>query len=141
MHFWHWIALGFLLMAVELLLPTYFFLWLGGAAVAVGIIFWILPNLSIIDQGTLFAIFGIAGFFASQAMLKHKKAHTNGPQLNKRGSQMIGEIVVLETAIENGHGKATVGDTLWSVEGPDAPVGARVKIVGTEGTVLRVENI
>jgi membrane protein implicated in regulation of membrane protease activity len=32
-----------------------------------------------------------------------------------------------------------VGDTIWRVEGPELPKGARIRIVGTDGSVLKVE--
>jgi membrane protein implicated in regulation of membrane protease activity len=31
-----------------------------------------------------------------------------------------------------------VGDTTWQVAGPELPAGARVRVVGVEGTLLRV---
>ncbi len=65
--------------------------------------------------------------------------HTDQPDLNLRASQLVGRVVRLEEAIEHGRGKARVGDTLWTVEGPDAPAGARVRITATQGTVLKVE--
>ena len=47
---------------------------------------------------------------------------------------------VVEEAIECGRGKVRVGDTLWSVEGSDAPVGASVTVTGARGTALVVER-
>ncbi len=63
------------------------------------------------------------------------------PDLNLRASQLVGRIVLLEEAIEHGRGKARVGDTLWTVEGRDAPVGAQVRITAAHGAVLRVEGV
>ena len=59
-------------------------------------------------------------------------------KLNRRGEQLIGGRYVLETAIENGRGKARVGDSLWLVEGPDLPVGASVEVTGVHGATLVV---
>jgi hypothetical protein len=61
------------------------------------------------------------------------------PDLNVRGRQYVGRAVVVEQAIENGRGKVRVGDTLWSAEGPDVPVGTRVTVTGSKGTVLVVQ--
>jgi membrane protein implicated in regulation of membrane protease activity len=60
--------------------------------------------------------------------------------LNQRGAQYIGRTFALVEAIEGGSGKVHVGDTVWLVEGGDAPVGARVRVVGVRGAVLQVEN-
>lgn len=142
MEFWHWIALGLGLMAVEMLVPSFFFLWLGAAALAVGLIMLAVPDLWWSHQWTLFAVLGVAAFFISRAMLKRRKDMPDAASsLNKRGEQLVGQIVVLETAIENGHGKAKVGDSVWSVEGADAPAGSKVKITAAEGTVLRVVRV
>lgn len=142
MVYWHWIAIGLALMALELLLPSFFFLWLGVAALALGGVLVVAPDLSLTVQASLFGVLGVVAFYLSRTLMKRKKAQLEkGPQLNKRGASLVGQIVVLETAIENGHGRAKIGDSLWSVEGPEAPTGARVRIIAADGTVLRVEKI
>jgi membrane protein implicated in regulation of membrane protease activity len=60
--------------------------------------------------------------------------------LNQRGVQYVGRTFVLADAIQGGTGKITVGDSVWLVNGGDAPVGARVRVVGVNGAVLQVEN-
>ena len=62
------------------------------------------------------------------------------PDLNVRGQQYVGRSLVVEQAIQNGRGKVRVGDGVWAVEGPDAPAGARVTVVGARGPVLVVER-
>lgn len=141
LEFWHWLAFGFILMAVELILPSFFFLWLGISAVAVGLLLMAMPDLAFTVQGALFAVAGVISFYASRTFFKGKQSGFGPATLNKRGSKLVGEIVTLETAIENGHGKAHVGDGVWSVEGPDLPTGARVKVIAVDGTTLKVERI
>jgi non-homologous end joining protein Ku len=58
-----------------------------------------------------------------------------------RGQQYIGHIYPLAEAIQSGTGKVQVGDTVWLVNGGDAPVGARVRVIGVRGAVLQVENV
>lgn len=142
MIYWHWIALGMGLMAIEILLPSFFFLWLGVAAIAVGAIVFIVPDMWWTYQCTLFAALGVGSFFISRLLFKQGKQHGhNASTLNKRGAQWIGEIVTIETAIEHGRGKAKVGDTLWSVIGPDMPEGAKAKVTDVDGTELKVEKV
>jgi inner membrane protein len=62
------------------------------------------------------------------------------PELNRRATQLIGRVLVVEEPIEGGRGKVRVGDTLWPVEGPDAPVGTEVKVTAAKATVLLVER-
>lgn len=62
------------------------------------------------------------------------------PDLNRRGAQCVGRTFIVEEPIVAGRGKVRVGDTLWPVEGPDADIGARVKVTAVRGTVLVVEG-
>ncbi len=41
--------------------------------------------------------------------------------------------------IREGRGRIRLDDTLWRVSGPDLPVGARVKVVASNGRDLTVE--
>jgi inner membrane protein len=63
------------------------------------------------------------------------------PNLNRPAAQLVGRVLVLAEAIEGGRGKVRVGDTLWPVEGPDAPEGAEVRVTAASGTVLVVERV
>ena len=40
----------------------------------------------------------------------------------------------------NGVGKVRVGDGWWRAQGPDLPAGERVKVVGVDGNMLKVEK-
>src|SRR3546814_4961906 len=42
------------------------------------------------------------------------------PLLNQRGGRLIGEVLTVTQAIEDGRGRAKVGDGEWPVRGPDA---------------------
>ena len=44
--------------------------------------------------------------------------------------------MTLGEPIVNGHGRVFVGDTLWSVEGPDRPAGTAMLVAGHKGMVL-----
>ncbi|MBX9589306.1 MAG: NfeD family protein [Hyphomonadaceae bacterium] len=64
---------------------------------------------------------------------------TDQPDLNRRAAQLVGRVGIVEEAITHGRGKVRIGDTLWMVEGPDAPAGAKVRVTAARGDVLRVE--
>ncbi len=96
-----------------------------------------------IDGG--YALLAVAiGLFALDVVIDLWIAnpHTSAsedPDLNRRGSQYIGRMAPLVEAIEVGRGKVQLGDTVWSVEGPELPTGTMVRVVGSNGTVLQVE--
>ena len=66
-------------------------------------------------------------------------SRSDQPDLNRRAAQLVGRVLIVEEAIEGGRGKVRVGDTLWPVEGPDAPAGAEVRVTAAKTTVLLVE--
>lgn len=65
------------------------------------------------------------------------------PLLNKRAAQYVGRVLVLTDSIENGRGRAKVGDGVWSVSAvEDMPAGARVRVTSLQDDhLLFVEKI
>jgi hypothetical protein len=45
----------------------------------------------------------------------------------------------VQQEIVNGEGRIKVGESTWKARGPDAPVGAKVRVVGAKAAVLEVE--
>ncbi|MBI1207932.1 MAG: NfeD family protein [Azospirillum sp.] len=138
--FWHWWVVAAVLGALDMLAQSGFFLWLGGAALVVGFVLFGWPDLSWQFQFFLFAVMAILAVIATRFITRREPPPSDRPLLNRRGLQYVGQLIVLETAIVNGRGRAFVGDTLWTVEGPDAPNGETVRVIGTDGTLLQVEK-
>ncbi|WP_199096789.1 NfeD family protein [Dyella sp. ASV21] len=140
LHYWWWI-LALLLIAVEVILPGYFLLWIGMGAAATGVVVLVLPGLSTLAQAVLFAVLAFLSCAAYWYGLRPRlmRAEPGDARLNRRGEQQIGQRYVLAEPIVHGRGKAKVGDGLWLVSGPDLPVGAMVEVVGVEGTMLLVK--
>jgi membrane protein implicated in regulation of membrane protease activity len=67
-------------------------------------------------------------------------SRSDQPELNRRGLQLVGRVLIVEEAIEGGRGKVRVGDTLWPAEGPDTPAGAEVRVTAARATILLVER-
>ena len=136
--FWHWWVLALILLALEVAAPGTFFLWLAIAAGVVGVIVLILPDLYWQVQVLLFAVLGVAAVGAWRLYAKRLPQSSDDPTLNRRGEQYVGQVFHLTEAIVDGRGRMKVADTIWRVAGPDLPAGAKVRVVGVEGTVLRV---
>jgi membrane protein implicated in regulation of membrane protease activity len=58
--------------------------------------------------------------------------------LNQRGLELLGTNGTVFEALRNGHGKVTLGDTVWLAEGPDLNVGTPIVVTGLRGTVVTV---
>lgn len=138
LQFWYWWIAGFAFLIAELLLPTGFVLmWIGGGALLVGVLAWLLP-IGWQVQLTLFGVLSIVTFFVWHRYRPQPKA-SDQPSLNRRGHSYVGRTFTLTAPIVNGVGKLHVDDSQWRITGPDAAEGTQVKVVAVEGTSLRVE--
>lgn len=140
--FWHWWALGFLLLIVESLAPGAFFLWMGVSAGIVGAILAFAPEMGWHLQIVIFAVFSVASIAGWRVYLQKHPTLSDEPLLNRRGAQYVGRVVELTEDMAMGRGKVSVDDTIWRVvcdDGIDLPAGRRVKVVAIEGTTLKVE--
>ena len=140
--FWFWLGLAFVLLALEIVAPVTFFLWLCLAAVASAIVKLAIPDISGSLQFLLFAMFCVASLVAwwRYGTTGHE-IETDQPLLNQRGQRYVGRVVELKQPIRNGVGKVTIEDSQWKVTGPDLASGAKVKVVAIEGSVFRVEAV
>lgn len=138
--FWYWwvLAVGFL--AIELLAPGFFFLWLAVSAFVVGSVLLMIPSTSFEVQLFLFSVLAVASILVWRRFVSAKAQESDHPLLNQRGAQYIGRTFNLIAPIENGQGKIRVDDTLWKVHGEDCPVGSKVKVIAVRGTVFDVEK-
>lgn len=137
---WSWIVAGLILLALELLLPGGFLLWMGISGIITGLatMFW--P----IGWPLQWLIFGVLSLVTIALWVRWNRSRptpTDRPYLNRRTDQLIGQEAVLEQAIAQGFGRIVLGDTVWRVAGADLPVGRKVRITGSNGAVLKVEAI
>ena len=137
--FWHWWILAGLLLILELTAPAFFFLWLGIAAAAVGLILLVFPNIGLETQLVLFAIASVVSVIAWRKYRESRPLTTDQPNLNRRGHQYIGRVFSLVDPIINGVGKVTVDDSTWRVKGPDLPAGTSIRVTGVEGVIFKIE--
>ena len=133
-----WFGTGLLLMIAELAAPGVFLLWVGIAALLTGLVMMAVPTLGALPQSLVFVVLAIASIQAYRVWIRPRERKSDQPLLNQRVAQMVGRTFVLEQPIANGTGKVRHNDALWTVQGPDAPVGARVVVVGSEGQTLQV---
>ena len=145
LQFWHWWVLGLVLVVIEMIAPGFFLLWIGLAAGVTGLILVILDKglgmgLAWEVQFLIFGVLAIGSVVAARSYFRRNPISTDDATLNRRGSQYIGRVFNLDEAIVNGVGKVKVGDGWWRAEGPDLPAGERVKVVGVDGNMLKVEK-
>jgi membrane protein implicated in regulation of membrane protease activity len=139
---WNWIILGGILLAVELIAPGTFILWLGVSAILVGLISFAI-DWNWQEQGVAFAILAVASMVFWWKLVRPRrqdKEASDQPFLNRRAQGLVGRVFTLDKPIVDGAGTVRIGDTIWRVTGPDCAAGSRVKIARADGAMLFVER-
>lgn len=137
---WSWIVAGLVLLALELVVPGGFLLWMGIAGILTGVLTLFQP-LDWPVQWLIFGVLSLVSILIWVRLTRNRGNQTDRPLLNHRAEQFIGHQAVLDQPIAGGFGRLALGDTIWRIAGPDLPAGQRVRIIGAEGAVLRVEAI
>jgi len=135
---WMWLSLGVLFAAAEIVAPGFFLIWIGAAAIVTGIVAWVAP-IGVPVQLGLFALLAIVILYGARKWLRDNPITSTDPHLNQRAGRLVGEVLTVTKAIEDGRGRARVGDGEWPVHGPDAAEGVKVRVISADGGVLMVE--
>jgi inner membrane protein len=139
---WSWIILGGILLAVELIAPGTFILWLGVAAILVGLISFVI-DWNWQEQAVGFVILAVASLVMWWRLIRPARRDEDAsdqPFLNRRAQGFVGREFTLEKPIVDGAGTVRIGDTVWRVTGPDCAAGSRIRIARAEGATLFVER-
>lgn len=134
---WWWLIFAALLGILEIFVPGIFLIWMAAAAALTGLIAAILP-IAFPFQLAIFGLLAMAAVFGGRRYYESNPVPSSDPLLNDRTARLIGQNVVVVTAIENGEGRVKVGDGVWAARGSDAPAGSRMVVTGADGACLRV---
>jgi inner membrane protein len=137
---WNWLILAAAFLALELIAPGAFMLWLSLAALAVGLISFAV-DWSWQAQLVAFAVLSLALIPVWRRYAPRVERPSEAPLLNRRPESYIGRVFTLESPIVDGVGRVHIDDTIWRVTGPDSAAGSRVRIVRAEGPNLFVEPV
>jgi hypothetical protein len=141
--YWHWLTLGAILLALEIIVPGAIVMWFGFGAMVTGLVLLLVPSLSVAAQLILFVVLSVISLIAwrKSPWYKEETTPSDTPGLNDRLNSNIGKVYTLSTPIINGRGTVEVDGTIWQVQGTDAPTGTRVKVVSLDGVFFNVETV
>jgi inner membrane protein len=134
---WSWMILGAILFVLEVTSPGIFLMWFGVAAAVTGILafaFYITWQWQLV----WFCLLSLAAVLIALKYLRRHPLESERPLLNERAVQHIGQCYDLVDPIVNGRGSVKIGDSIWRVQGPELPNGTRVRVLGCDGTLLKV---
>ncbi|NVO14117.1 MAG: NfeD family protein [Rhodoplanes sp.] len=136
---WGWLTAAAVLLIAEIMVPGIFLLWLGIAALIVGLVSFVIAwgwQL----QWLAFALISLAAIPLWRRLARAGQT-SDQPFLNRRIEAMVGRIFTLERPIVGGAGTIAVDDTIWRVTGSDAPAGSRIKVTHVDGATVHVERV
>jgi membrane protein implicated in regulation of membrane protease activity len=134
---WTWMIVAAILFALEVMSPGIFLMWFGMAAAVTGLLAFGFDT-SWQWQLVWFCLLSLAAVLIALKYLRRHPLESDRPLLNERAVQHIGQCYNLVDPIVNGRGSVKIGDSIWRVEGPELPKGARVRVLGADGTLLKV---
>jgi membrane protein implicated in regulation of membrane protease activity len=137
---WHWFALAVVLIVLEVTTTFGFLLGIAFAALVLAVAVFIVPELAWDWQLLSFGVLSVLLTVGYRRYFKPVNDATDNPLLNDRAAQMIGKSFVLGVDLDRS-GADMLGDTRWALSSAGRiDKGARVRVVGVDGMVLRVEE-
>ncbi len=141
---WHWMALGILLIAAEIFVPSFVVIWFGIAAVAVSLM-ELFFHISLSAQLFWWAVLSAAMLYIWLKKYKHRFR----PEIKTgQADEAKGAVgIVTEAVPAHGRGRArfdipVLGSSEWVVTSEEAiPEGAKVVSIKALGNMLEVQKV
>ena len=146
---WHWVALGLVLIGIEMLIGTFDLLWIGTAALLTGLYSsGLIPLPAAMEtwqaQIAAFVILAIVLVIVGRtAFAGLRNPPSSHPGLNRRAEALVGRRATVTGDFAEGAGRIKLGDTTWSAQsatGDNLRDGEAVIVEATQSTVLVVRR-
>ncbi|MCX7897898.1 MAG: NfeD family protein [Rhodocyclaceae bacterium] len=141
---WHWLVGGIVLIAAELVIPSFVVIWFGLAAWVVALVVAFV-KLGLTAQLALWLLASLAMLFAWFRIFKPNQFKT---RIGLADANVIGEIGLLTRRVapfEKGEvrfQKPVLGADVWACIADEAiEAGARVKVLAIEGSFVKVGRV
>ena len=142
---WHWVVFGIAVVVSEMFLGTFFILWFGAAAVVVGVMLFLIPDLSMTWQILLWTILSSVLALGWFKYLKPLSIDKTKAGLSKEAiTGEVGQVLIVPT--EDKRGKLrfpapVLGADEWIIISQDElMIGDRVSVVDVSGNSLIVKK-
>ena len=135
---WFWLAVGFVLLLLELMAPGTILLWFGIGGILTAGFAWVVPGDMPMVNLLVFGIASLVGLIGGRNLWKRYLSSSEDSDLNDRGASMIGQVVEVHRAVRLGvSGSVRIGDTVWRAKSQETfDVGSFAKIVDVESTTV-----
>lgn len=143
--YWYWVVLGVMLMLSEIVLTTFFILWFGLAAVMMGALTYLFPDIEVSWQILIWTVLSSALALFWFKFLKPLSIDKTKAGLSREA--IVGEVVqVISVPREGMRGKLRfpapiLGADEWMIMSQDSLAeGDRVRVKDVSGNSLIVEK-
>ncbi len=142
---WHWIVFGIALVIGEIFLATFFVLWFGAAAVVVGVLLYVMPDLTTTWQILIWTVLSSVLAFGWFKYLKPLSIDKTKAGLSKEAiTGEVGVVLVAPSADKRGKLRfpaPILGNDEWIIISQDAlAVGDKVTVTDVSGNALIVNK-
>ena len=142
MLYWHWLILAAVLLIIEMLTFTSFFLFFAIATSIVAVVTFFVPELALSMQLLVFGVLSLFAVVLAYRMFRVKKQQKyEGLDVNDRMGHYIGQYIILVEDAYEGVAKAKIGDAMWRVIINDGRKGDKIKIIAIQSTSFVAEKI
>ncbi|VVT13425.1 conserved hypothetical protein [Sphingomonas aurantiaca] len=136
-----WLIAALVLGIAELAVPGVFLVFLAIAVAVTGAAVFVLPDLPVAAQLGAFAVWSAVTVLIGKRWYRDYPVEGGDPMLNDRSARLVGQVVLVKTALIGGHGRVLVGDGSWPARGDDAAAGTRVRITAVVDGAVVVEPV
>jgi len=144
--YWHWILLGIALVLMEIALPSFITLWLGAAAIVVGLLLLAMPDMSFTLQILIWTVMSVLLTWGWFKFMKPLSVDRTMAGLSRE--QIIGQAgQVLRVPLDGGKGllrfpAPILGADEWQfISQDELKVGDRVRVTELSGNSLIVSKV
>ena len=140
---WHWLGLGFVLLAIEVLGSVGFLLWTGIAALEVGLLLLVWP----FGWQAQLLLFALQSLLTTWAWWRWQHRRDRSEQdaaapINERMQGYLGRELVLLDDVTQGMSRVHLDDTAWTVRcNQPLSAGSKVRVTGYDSHILLVEPL
>lgn len=139
---WHWAVAGIALILAELAVPAFVLVWFGLGGLVVALLILAFPQLDVTAQLSAWLVVSVA---LIALWFKLFKPNIHKTRVGMSDVSLIGEIGLLTREVapfqkgEVRFQKPMLGADVWPCLADEIiPVGARVKVLTVEGSLLKV---
>lgn len=141
-NYWHWLALGLALLAVELLGTAGYFLWLGLSGLLMGMLMVFVPMGWQLQWMTFASFTLLTTWLWWRRQFKTDRISDSQRSLNQKEKQLIGQRIAITDDVKAGIiTRIHLADSTWSaISDEDISAGSIIEIVELDGITLKIKH-